>query len=296
MQQTDTLLETWSEASRAIIRKRLLQPDAAGRIPADEVRTLAQADGVSIDEVMTRLLPIARLFSRPPISDFHVGAVALGASGAIYPGANLEVRGNALNQTVHAEQFAVSNAYANREQGLAAIAVTAAPCGHCRQFLNEIADGSRIRIIVAGQPQRTLADLLPASFGPSDLGIAGGMLGAPAAELHLSSSDPLARAALDAASHAYAPYSKARSGCAIRTASGRVYAGSYIENAAFNPSLSPLQSALVKLTLGGEQFGAIRNVVLVEMKAAVISQRAATEAVLAAAAREAHLNVVVATG
>src|SRR5206468_5952186 len=54
-------------------------------------------------------------------------------------------------------------------------------------------------------------------------------------------------AALDAARKAYAPYSKSPSGVAIRSASGRTYRGSYIENVAFNPSLSPLQVALTGL-------------------------------------------------
>ena len=46
------------------------------------------------------------------------------------------------------------------------------------------------------------------------------------------------------------------------------------------------------MTLGGEDFGAIRDVVLVEIKNAAISQRPATEAVLGAVAPEAHLEVL----
>ena len=227
---------------------------------------------------MIRLLPVARRYARPPISNFQVGAVASGASGTLYLGANLEIGASPLQQTVHAEQSAIANAFGNRERGISAIAVTAAPCGHCRQFMNEIADGAKIRIIVAGQPARTLGDLLPSSFGPLDLGITTGMFGGGVAPLHVESADPVVQAALDAASRAWAPYTKAPSGCAVLTSSGRVFAGSYLENAAFNPSLPPLQSALVNLVFAGEDIASIQRVVLVEKQGAVISQRAATEA------------------
>ena len=240
-----------------------------------------------LDDRMLRLLEEARAFARPPISNFRVGAVARGTSGSLYVGANIEIAANALNQTVHAEQAAIANAFANRERGIAAIAVTAAPCGHCRQFLNEIVDASAIRILM-GEQVRTLGELLPDAFGPKDLGIAGAMFsGAPAA-LNLVSDDALARLALDAASRAYAPYTKALSGCAIETKSGRTFAGSYLENVAFNPSLSPLQSALVNLVLAGEEWTTITRVALVEIEGAAITQLPATEAavrILAAGAR-----------
>src|SRR5204863_2426314 len=164
----------------------------------------------SIDEQMLRMLAEAKSRAHPPISNFFVGAIALGASGALYPGANFEVPGNPLNQTVHAEQSAVANAFSKREKGLVALAVTHAPCGHCRQFLNEINGASGLRIVIQGQPARTLAELLPASFGPQDLGNTTGMLDSAPAQLRLASDseDELSRAALQAASRAYAPYSK----------------------------------------------------------------------------------------
>jgi len=283
----DELLQSWAEESRRILRS------ASGRIAADDVATLTRVEKTTVENLLTRMLPIARSYARPPISNYHVGAVALGTSGSIYLGTNIEFGGNALNQTVHGEQAAVANAFGNRDRGISAIAVTAAPCGHCRQFLNEITDGSRIRIVVAGQPVRTLADLLPASFGPRDLGIAAGMSTSPPAQLRLASEsdDPAVKSALEAASRAYAPYSKAPSGCAVTMASGRTFTGSYLENAAFNPSLSPLQSALVNVLFAGEDFAAIRRVVLVELKNAVISQRPATEAVLGAVAAGARVDL-----
>ena len=250
-----------------------------GRIPADD------------EALMVRLLEQARHHARPPISNYRVGAVARGSSGSLYVGANIELPDNALNQTVHAEQSAVANAFANRERGITAIAVTAAPCGHCRQFLNEITDGGAIRIIV-NEEVRLLAELLPASFGPKDLGMPDGMFSGSPAPLRLlfGSDDALARLALDAASRAYAPYTKALSGCAIETKSGRTFSGSYLENAAFNPSLSPLQSALVTLFLAEEDPAAITRVALVEIEGAPVTQTPATEVVLRAIAPAARLD------
>jgi cytidine deaminase len=247
----------------------------------------------TLENLMTEILPVAGHYSRPPLSNFKVGAVALGASGALYLGANLEVPRNGLNQTIHAEQSALANAFTHREQGIDAIAVTAAPCGHCRQFLNEITGASQIKVIVKGNASRTLGELLPDSFGPADLGISTGLFNTFPAELRLVSGtrDQLAAAALDAASRAYAPHTKALAGCGVRTRSGKLYAGSYLENAAFNPSLSPLQAALVNIVFADDDLGAITRVALVEIRGAAISQRPATEAVLGAFAPAARLDL-----
>ena len=241
---------------------------------------------------MAELLPAASEFSRPPLSNFRVGAVALGSSGSLYLGANIEIPGNGLNQAVHAEQAALANAFAYRERGITAIAVTAAPCGHCRQFMNEIDGGAGIRVLVQGQKVVTLAELLPASFGPKDLGITAGLFSGSTATLRFvtESRHALALVALEAAARAYAPHTNALSGCAVKTRSGETYAGSYLENAAFNPSLSPLQSALVNVAVAGEEFGDIMHVALVELQDAKISQRPATEAALAALSSRARLD------
>ena len=253
----------------------------------------AKSEITSTDKRMLALLPEAKKHARPPISNFFVGAVGLGASGALYLGANFEVPGNPLNQSVHAEQSVVANAFSKGEKGLAALAVTHAPCGHCRQFLNEITGAASLRIVIEGQEARTLADLLPASFGPADLGNKSGMLDSEPAKLRFASGDhdDLSRAALQAASRAYAPYSKSPSGCAIAMKSGHVYSGSYLENAAFNPSLAPLQVAIVNAVFAGEDVATIQRVVLVELKDATISQMATTKAVLEAIAPHARLDV-----
>ena len=61
-----------------------------------------------------------------------------------------------------------------------------------------------------------------------------------------------------------APYSKSYAGVALHTTSRKVITGSYAENAAFNPSMSPLEVALSRLNLAGESWDAIDDVVLVQ--------------------------------
>ncbi len=65
-------------------------------------------------------------------------AVALGASGRIFFGVNLEFARLPLYNSVHAEQFLVANALHHGERELRKLAVSAAPCGHCRQFFSEL--------------------------------------------------------------------------------------------------------------------------------------------------------------
>jgi cytidine deaminase len=77
-------------------------------------------------------------------------------------------------------------------------------------------------------------------------------------------TDPLVQAALAAANASYAPYSSGYAGVALSTASGATYTGRYAENAAFNPSMSPLESALTMWSFGGNTNDAVKKAVLVE--------------------------------
>jgi cytidine deaminase len=226
-----------------------------------------------------------------------VGVVVRGASGSLYLGANIEVSGQCLGFAVHAEQSALSNAYMNSEESVSSLAVVGgAPCGHCRQFMEEISPAGEILILIPNQPSAKLASMLPVAFGPAALGATQGALPVRTANLAVSggTSDALTAAALDAACRSYAPYSKSPAGVAIRTTGGRVFQGCYIENVAFNPSLSPLQTALVQLIVAGQAYSAISAVTLVEVEGAKISQRAVTETVLAALAPQHKLKVVLA--
>lgn len=57
------------------------------------------------------------------------------------------------------------------EKALRAITVNYTPCGHCRQFMNELNSGLELRINLPGRAPHTLGDYLPDAFGPKDLEI-----------------------------------------------------------------------------------------------------------------------------
>ena len=234
------------------------------------------------------LLPEAAALAKPPVSNFRVGAIARGGSGKLYYGTNLEFAGEALSFTVHAEQSAIVNAWMGDETGVDVVATSAAPCGYCRQFLNELVT-ARDLVIVMPHESRPLAELLPSSFGPRDLGIDGGLLQPHDHGLRTAESDELAQAALRAANMSYAPYSKSYAGVALRANDGRVFSGPYAENAAFNPSLSPLQAALSQLNLAGGSWKDIAEVVLAHADSLHTS---ATRTVLAAVAPGIRLRTV----
>ncbi len=281
-------------ASLQVLDRLTHSPDFTGVIPAKEVHELAVSEGIDVSSLMTRLLPLARTYSHAPISNYHVGAVARGLSGSLYPGMNVEIAGHSLGFSVHGEQAALSSAYMHGERGVDAIAVTAAPCGHCRQFMNEISPAGDIDILVQGRPPLKLSALLPSAFGPRDLGFQAGAFPVRMTNLisRAKTHDELIGAAVASAEHAYAPYSGSLSGVAIKSKRGRVYQGSYIENAAFNPSLSPLQTALVQAILGGEDYAGICEVVFAEEKGAKISQASVTAAVLSTVAPTVQLRVI----
>jgi cytidine deaminase len=239
---------------------------------------------------MLELLSQAQSYARPALTNFRVGAVVRGTSGALYLGANIEFRGGSLSQAVHAEQAALSNAFMHDEPGIAAIGVSAPPCGHCRQFLYEFAQGSDIEIILPGQPAMTLSALLPHPFGPQDLNVTEGPLART--QIAIQNVEGVAQAARYAAANAYAPYSNSPSGVAIRSRRGNVYRGSYIENAAFNPSLPPLQVALVAMALANEEFSDIAEVVLAEASNNSISQLSATKSLLSVIAPRAEFRLL----
>ncbi len=209
------------------------------------------------------LLAEAATYAKPPVSNFKVGSVARGTSGKTYLGTNVEFAGEALSFTVHAEQAAVVNAWMNGETGIDVVATSAAPCGYCRQFLNELVTASDLTIVMPGE-ERRLSELLPGSFGPRDLGVTSGLLAPVANGLTIDEEDDLARAALAAANMSYAPYSRSFAGVALRTHAGAILSGAYAENAAFNPSLSPLEAALSQLNMSGGVWSDIAEVVLVQ--------------------------------
>jgi cytidine deaminase len=232
---------------------------------------------------MLALVAQAQRAAIPPISKFFVGAVALGATGSIYFGANYEFLGQALSFTVHAEQAATAHAISCGETGMQKLAVSAAPCGYCRQFLYELTTASTLQILLPKTPTVLLTSLIPDAFGPADLGVCAALMSPQSHGMTLSAGagDPVVQAALKAANGSYAPYTFDYAGVALKTRDGGIFTGSVAENAAFNPSMSPLEAAVVGLVIsGGKSHDEIVDAVLVEAADSTVSQAAVTRAVL----------------
>jgi cytidine deaminase len=277
-----TTIQSFPAPVQAKLHQILWDEAFDGVIAAADWLHLANLWGCSLEQLMRGLVVVARLYARPIISNYHVGIVAQGLSGNLYFGANMEFAGQPLNMTVHGEQAAVLNAWIHGEQGLAAIALRGAPCGHCRQFLNELSTAAELRIILAEGEPVSLPTLLPGAFGPHKLGQAAGLMQSADHRLKLRqpSGDPTTLAALKMANRSYAPYSQSYSGAALLTSNGQIYAAPYAENVAFNPSLSPLLGALTHLNQHGQAFETIQKAVLVEMDGALSSQVDTARAVL----------------
>ena len=134
----------------------------------------------------------AALHAHAPYPRFAVGAALLMTDGSIVTGANVENASYGLS--LCAETVAIATASAQgRLREVAAIAVIGgamdaagratgtvpvSPCGRCRQVLNEAAQlGGRDLPVHCGAAEGDavatyrLSELLPAAFGPADLGI-----------------------------------------------------------------------------------------------------------------------------
>jgi cytidine deaminase len=255
----------------------------AAVVAAIDARAYAARAGLDDDALLRSLLPWASSFADAPVSGFIVRAVGRGRTGNVYAGGNLEFAGLPLSASVHAEQAVVVNAWLHGETALEALAVSAVPCGHCRQFLGELAGASAVRVLLPDGTAFGLAELLPHAFGPADLGVTGRLLEPETHGLTLApaAGSPTAAAALAAADASYAPYTGAYAGLALGLADGGTVAGRYAECAAFNPSLPALQAALTVLALRRIPRERVVEAVLVEAGARS-SQRSAAESSLAA--------------
>ncbi|MGL6006559.1 cytidine deaminase, partial [Aeromonas sobria] len=175
-----------------------------------------------------------------------------------------------------------SNAWLGGETGISEITVNYTPCGHCRQFMNELSTAKILKVSLPDDLS-TLQSFLPHSFGPADLDITDALMSPQDhAELQLENEDPLWQAALTAARQSYAPYSQGYAAVALQFADGRMFTGRYAENAAFNPSLPPMQMACAHAVLGGEDLATINRAVLLESKNGQISQRDSAQSTLKA--------------
>ncbi len=113
-----------------------------------------------------------------PYSRFRVGAAVLTDSGQNYSGCNVENASYGL--TICAERNAVFQAVSRNLTPLVIRMVVvytptpepAAPCGACRQVINEFGPDAQVLSVCDGPEviALRLSELLPAAFGPSNLG------------------------------------------------------------------------------------------------------------------------------
>jgi cytidine deaminase len=112
-----------------------------------------------------------------PYSKFTVGAAILTSTGKIYSGCNVENASYGLTNC--AERTAIFNAVAAGEKKLKLQCVVVytptdmptAPCGACRQVINEFGPNALILSICRGKGHisSSIRELLPGAFGPADL-------------------------------------------------------------------------------------------------------------------------------
>ena len=130
------------------------------------------------DSVITALFDAAaqvRLRAHAPYSGFAVGAALRADDGRIYTGCNVENASYGLTNC--AERTAIFSAIAAGENKISCVVVytptktATAPCGACRQVINEFGPTAQIISCCAGREQIavSLEALLPGAFGPADL-------------------------------------------------------------------------------------------------------------------------------
>lgn len=261
--------------------KPILSDDFAGHIDAKQLSKLLKITSLSEEQLMLELLPIAAALAKPSISQFYVGAIAKGKSGDIYMGANMELEHEALFHSVHAEQSAISHAWLKGEQQIVDIVVNFSPCGHCRQFINELVEGHKINIHLPEQDVHPLEHYLPYPFGPIDLNVASPLLSKQNHKIALNigakiNKEPIVIEALTQVNLSYAPYSKTYAAAVLETKDGKFFSGRYAENAAFNPSMLPMQMALSSMSRHNRSFSEINRAVLIESSQGKVSVKNAT--------------------
>ena len=233
-----------------VILSALEEQEWKGFLPAEKVRSICDEFKLTPVQLGLALLPVAACYSHTPISEFHVGAIAIGESGDFYFGANQEFQGSSMAQTIHAEQ--------------SAIVVNYTPCGHCRQFMNELYQAQDLKIHLPHSQNNPLPQYLPDSFGPKDLGVDLLLLNKEEQGFTLTTEDEVANKAILGANRAHSPYSKSPHGVGILFKNGEMICGRYAENAAFNPSLPAMQTAINFAYLNQLDVSKIERVVFAE--------------------------------
>ena len=244
-QKIETALTELEEFEKVQLISELKDPDFNGQI--NSVSPARAND----------LLKLATCFSVAPISGFYVGAIAVGKSGKLYLGANIEFQGVPLSASLHAEQSAILNAWMHEEREVVVLHVSETPCGHCRQFMRELSNPSTLKIHCKGQTYQ-IEDLLPLAFGENRQK-GHGLLDSTGTNLEPEKTKPETQAqlAINAAQRSYAPYSQSPEGFVAQCLDGHFFSGRAAESIAFNPSVSGVVVALNQRNLSSRRSVAI---------------------------------------
>ncbi len=116
------------------------------------------------DEILFEEARRAATAAYAPYSGFQVGAAVLARDGRVFQGANVENASYGL--TLCAERSALARAVADgvRPGDVEAVAVTASPCGGCRQWMAEFRADRVLFELGGALVLRSPAELLPDSF------------------------------------------------------------------------------------------------------------------------------------
>eukprot|EP00771_Trimastix_marina_P001019 gnl/Trimastix_PCT/2063.p1 GENE.gnl/Trimastix_PCT/2063~~gnl/Trimastix_PCT/2063.p1 ORF type:complete len:317 (-),score=67.93 gnl/Trimastix_PCT/2063:94-1044(-) len=267
----------------------------------------------SHEHLLSSIAESAKSLAGPTISKFYVGAAIEGHDGTVYLGANLEWECVSIQQTVHAEQCASTNAWlhSNRtpewEQGPRTLSVTEVPCGHCRQYLiNLIPNVEHFRAILPGSVRERknfsahlvegesacasdspcafpFPRLLPLFFRPDPV------VTEPPKYALLPPADPSDPLLADGLAMLHdslrlSSFMSSPSAVALRLTNGRILSGACLQNPAFNPSLPPMQCALIHVLSEGHKEAEIAEAVLLEEASPEVSFKNMTREMLAAVA------------
>ncbi|MFM2481220.1 cytidine deaminase [Celerinatantimonas sp. YJH-8] len=237
----------------------IMGPAICSHLTAPQVQQLTQRCQLSYTELAQHLLPIAAQYAVTPISQFKVGAIVIDEHHQFFMGANYERTQVPLNHTLHAEQATLFNAISHGAGKLQHLIVSAAPCGHCRQFIKEFSESSELTIQINAQ-QFDFEQLLPFAFGPDDLHVSASIT---------SHTQSMSQTPEQLAHYSYAPYSGCLIGLKALQAGTPLAVSWYIENAAFNPSASPITLLLSQLQLHGYTLAQIDTIQIATNQSAI---------------------------
>jgi homotetrameric cytidine deaminase len=119
------------------------------------------------DEELVRAARQASGLAYAPYSGYRVGAALVGASGRVWTGGNIEIAASGVS--LCAERVALAKAVSEGERAFRRLVLVGpeedpiAPCGVCRQTLQEFGDGMSVLMVGADgrRQEATLSELIP---------------------------------------------------------------------------------------------------------------------------------------